>query len=361
MRVAIITELAYPHWGGCERRFGSLGRRFAQRGHEVHIFSIRHDKSLPKEERLNGCTFHRYADSENYVKDNNSRSLVGVLKYSLLTPWKLRKEDFDVYYFGQWCILHSIFSKYFVSPRIQEWCEVWKNKKSIVLLEKLLKRVTDNHVAVSEFTKDRLINFLGILDENITIIPDGINFKKLSRVKVKKKWGRIVYVGRLVPHKHLDLLFEAKKILPPETELHIVGDGELMPWVMQQASGLKNVYIHGRLPDSKMIRILGSSQFFVLASEREGFGIAGLEAMAMRTPVITTNYPDNGTKSLINGKNGVVVDPEPAKIAEAISSLLDDESRWKEMSEYAQRFAKEYDWELITDRLEGYIRQLVES
>ena len=122
--IAIVTELFYPSHGGCEVRFLEIGKRLAERGHQVHIFTIQHEKSLPVLDVVNGIFVHRYACTENYVR-SGGRSLLGVLKYSLRTPRKLSEQNFDVLYFGPWPILHSIFSRFYKVPRVQEWCEVW--------------------------------------------------------------------------------------------------------------------------------------------------------------------------------------------------------------------------------------------
>jgi len=359
MRIAIVTELFHPHIGGCEKRFMEIGKRLSKKN-EVHIFTILYENKLPKEEIVEDIFINRYAYSENYIKHNSSRSLFGVLKYSLMTLRKVLTNNFDIYYFNQWPILHSIFSKPFAFPLVQEWCEVWSENKRIVILEKMLKRVTKYHVAVSKFTKHRLINFLRIKPENVTVIPNGVDYQKFSKETDRKKWGKIIYIGRIVPHKRLDLLLLAKKKLP-NTELHIIGSGESLLNIKKQAAKLKDVYIHGSLPEDQMLKILKDSWIFILPSEREGSGIAALEAMAAGIPVITVDSPNNATKEIINGMNGVVVPAKADSVAEAISNLLSDESRWHEMSSYAKCFAKRFDWDVIAYKMEEYLKKIIDG
>lgn len=358
MKIAILTELFYPHIAGCERRFFELGKRLAKRGHEVHIFTIHFEKELSSEEVVEGISIHRYAHSENYLKDNQFRSLVGVLKYSLVTATKIMGGDFDVYYSNQWPLLHSVFAKPFAPRLVQEWCEVWFDK--IVIMEKILKKLTKHHVAVSEFTKRRLVDFLDIKPEDVVIIPNGVNYHRFSKgASCEKKWGRMVYVGRLVPHKHVEMLIHVKRKIP-SVELDIVGSGPMLSDLKTLAAKLEGVHIYGNLPDDRMIEVLKRAWVCVLPSEREGSGIVALEAMAAGVPVITVNSPHNATKEMIGAMNGMVVPPTVDGIVQAVKDLVTDENRWCDMSKHARTFAKQYDWDLVAAKMENYFDKIVE-
>ncbi len=364
MRVAILTELFYPHIAGCERRYFEIGKRLVKRGHEVHVFTMRHEKKLPKDDRVEGVFVHRYAHSKNYITLNHFRSMEGVLKYSFSTIFRLiSKKDFDIYYFNQWPIAHSIFVGPLLSPAIQEWCEVWLDK--IVTLERIVSKVISYSVAVSDFTKRRLMNFLHVPPEKIMIIPNGVDYSKFSKSSHEKKWGRIVYLGRLVPHKHLDLLLEAFRQVKqnmPEAELHIIGSGPLLPSIREQAFKLDDCFIHGFLPEEQMLDILRSSWLFVLPSEREGSGIAALEAMAAGSPVITVDYPDNATKELITKRGtGMVAQPEKSSIASKIMEIYSDEDNWQKMSVNARSLAMTYDWDRVVDSFESYLQRVANN
>ncbi len=359
MKIAILTELFHPRIAGCERRFFELGRRLAERGHEVHVFTMHFERGLAKEEFVEGVFVHRYAHSENYLKQNEFRSLFGVMKYSLATATKIVGGDFDVYYSNQWPLLHSVFAKPFAPCLVQEWCEVWFDR--IVMLEKILKKLTRYHVAVSEFTKRRLVNFLDMNPEDVMIIPNGVDYGRFSNgSSCERKWGRIVYVGRLVPHKHIEMLIRVKQRIP-SVELDIVGSGPLLSDLRAQADRLGGVRVYGSLPDDRMIEVLKGAWVCVLPSEREGSGIVALEAMAAGVPVVTVDSPHNATKEMVGAVNGVVVPPNVDGLVEGVKDLLTDEERWCEMSRHASAFAKQYDWELITTKMENYFKGITEG
>jgi len=245
MRIAVVNELFYPRVAGTEKRLFEIGRRLVKRGHEVHVFTMQYDKELKRDDVIDGIQVHRYAHSRNYTKPTYYRSLTGVSKYSFSTFFRLLfNRDFDIYYFGQWPVLHSLASRPLISAFVQEWCEVWSEK--IAFLQRLHGRVIDFHVAVSDFTKRRMVEQLHIDPKKMTVIHNGVDYNKLSQGSHNKRWGRLAYVGRLLPHKNVEVAIEAYRLVKekfPEAELHIVGDGPLLPEIKKRASRLKDCHV----------------------------------------------------------------------------------------------------------------------
>ncbi len=363
LKVAFLTEFFYPHVGGCETRYLEIGRRLAVKGHEIHVFTIQYDLNLAKEEQIEGIHVHRYAYSKKYVSEDGFRSFGGILKYSIASFGRLRQSEFDVYYSNQWPMLHSVCVKPITSPLIQEWCEVWDNLLKVTLMQKLLKNIGDYNVAVSEFTQQRLINLLKIDPRKTALVPNGVNVARFFNSTDKVR-GRIVYAGRIAPHKHVELLVDAfrevkKKI--PEAELHIVGSGMCLESIKNRAADIKDCFVHGFVPEDQMVELFKSAWLFVLPSEREGSGIAVMEAMAAGVPFITVDYPNNATKELCQFNCGLVVDPLESAIASAIIQLFNDEQLWKALSKNALSAAKKYDWDMVTNQMEAVFDMVVNN
>jgi glycosyltransferase involved in cell wall biosynthesis len=218
------------------------------------------------------------------------------------------------------------------------------------------------HIAVSEFTGKRLINYLKVNPKKVAVIPNGVDFSKLHGKLSDKIHGRIVYVGRLVPHKHVELLVDAfKKIKKevPYAELHVVGSGPLFTSLKNQASAVKDCFIHGFLREDEMQNLLKTSWVFVLPSEREGSSIVALEALAARVPVITVNSPDNAAKELAQFGCCLVTEPNSKSIASTIIGLFNDEGIWTDMSQNALRFAEKYDWDTVAAQMEVCMSKMV--
>ena len=90
-----------------------------------------------------------------------------------------------------------------------------------------------------------------------------------------------------------------------------------------------------------MPTLLAALDIFVSASHSESFGLAILEAMANRTPIVATET--EGAKELLrNNETGLLVPiKEPLKLAEALGSFLENTEKRQELARNAQIFAVE--------------------
>lgn len=107
----------------------------------------------------------------------------------------------------------------------------------------------------------------------------------------------------------------------------------------------------GFVPRSDLAALYRGASLFCFPSFLEGFGFPVLEAMSQGTPVVTSR----GTSmEEIAGDGAVLVDPhDPAQIAEAIGSVLDDEALSGRLSEAGLRRAREYSWKRTADLTMG--------
>ncbi len=101
---------------------------------------------------------------------------------------------------------------------------------------------------------------------------------------------------------------------------------------------------------------LKAARVAVFPSEREGFGIAVLEALACGTPVITTSAPDNLARHLVARSHGggAVCEPTRGALADAIAAVLDREPQRE--AEPDQRWLAEYDWASIAASVAATLR-----
>ena len=98
-------------------------------------------------------------------------------------------------------------------------------------------------------------------------------------------------------YKGLEYLLKALTIVKkeiPDVKLVVGGKGSLLEYYKNVTSDLglaENVEFHGFIPDDKITEYYSRANVFVLpsiSSVQEGFGIVALEALACKTPVITT-------------------------------------------------------------------------
>jgi len=111
-------------------------------------------------------------------------------------------------------------------------------------------------------------------------------------------------------------------------------------------------------PEQEYIRELyAQCDVWLTASRSEGFNLPAMEAMACRTPVVSTRtgWPE---EAIVNGKNGFLVDVDDfAALAEAVAaviSLTDD--AWQEMSQNAFDTVKNSSWQTSANLFENALR-----
>ena len=98
------------------------------------------------------------------------------------------------------------------------------------------------------------------------------------------------------------------------------------------------------------------------ATGRESFGIALLEAMAIGKPIVASNI-DGYASVMTHGAEGLLVPPKDGKaLAQALISLMANESTRQQMGARGRLTAEGYDWKQVAQRVFNYyIRVLSES
>jgi len=151
------------------------------------------------------------------------------------------------------------------------------------------------------------------------------------------------------PLKGLKFLLEAIAELRKETpvELTIVGapmkDG-YTEGVLEKLNLGDCVTYTGKIETAELVRHYSTAAMLVVPSIYEGFGLPAAEAMACGTPVISTTA---GALPEVVGDAGILVPPGDTRaIVQAVKSLLDDESRRRQLGEMGkERVARLFNWD----------------
>ena len=212
---------------------------------------------------------------------------------------------------------------------------------------------SDIVTCVSKSLMEDTREFFGIKRE-IKVIPNFIDIDKYAKkhnlcqgnLLAQDDEKIIVHVSNFRPLKRIiDVLKIFEKINQKiNSKLIMVGDGPDKKKAKEflRKNNLKNKVIFlGKT--NEVDEILCSSDLFLLPSEKESFGLAALEAMALRVPVISTNT--GGLKDLnINGNSGYTSDiGDIDSMAENAIKILSDTSLEKKYRNQAFENAKKYD------------------
>lgn len=132
------------------------------------------------------------------------------------------------------------------------------------------------------------------------------------RKKLNMQGKVILSAGRFVPWKGFDMLIE---IMPdvrrkvPNASLYIVGEGPEQPFLktlVEKHNASEYIHFLGVLPRITLLQYVKASDIFALNTGYEGLSHQLLEAMSLRTPVVTTNIA--GNKELItDGISGILL------------------------------------------------------
>ena len=382
MKIAFIYDTAFP-WvtGGAERRIYEIGSRLAKRGHDVHVFSLGYwmlnDKYKYQESiRYEGITYHSVGKPVDLYTENNSRSIREALYFARKVFSKANLEEFDIVDcqgFPYFSCFSSKFKTMRKKPELvitlhEVWNDYWYEylgKKGFFgkIVEKGIFHLTDNFICVSELTKNNLLK--NHKPSNIEIIANGVNIRDITYLDPSDKFSDIIFAGRLIPEKHVELLIKAMRIVVekhPFAKCYIIGEGPSEYDLKNSVKAHKlesNIIFEGFYEDqNELYRVMKSSSVFVLPSEREGFGIVVIEANACGLPVITLNSPMNAAKDLVTHDNGFVVNYNPQNLAQLIEYYINDGLN-RQVRANCRNYAKKFDWETITIKTEDYYYKIL--
>jgi glycosyltransferase involved in cell wall biosynthesis len=178
---------------------------------------------------------------------------------------------------------------------------------------------------------------------------DSNRFKRPSLLeeKVLVQPIKLISIGRLDTNKNHQFLLDCILNLKNrgfQFHLTIVGEGDTRPKLEQKINDLE---LHSEVTlagvKDHVEELLWQSDLYVHSALTEGFGLTLIEAMAAGLPVITLN--GGGNRDLIEvGKNGFLIEEENVEhFTEKILELVNNQTLFKDMSQYAQLFAQKFD------------------
>lgn len=192
---------------------------------------------------------------------------------------------------------------------------------------------------------------------NVRVIPNPVTLYNDHICSKEKEQGRIICVGRFTPQKRFDRLIEAFSLIAdkyPTWHVDIYGDGEDKEKLQKQISE-KNLTHRIILnpPTKDIYSEYLKSQFFVLSSDFEGFGLVIVEAMACGLPVIATDCPYGPSEIIEDGVTGVLSKMEVTDLATKMEWMIIHEKERQSMGQKAHQVVAKYRKEIIMKEWEN--------
>ncbi len=218
-------------------------------------------------------------------------------------------------------------------------------------LAKRLYHYFQGVVAISSGIANEIEMILSYPNDKISIIPNPIDIEKINYFANKTltetlRTPSLISVGRLVPQKNHKLLIRAIKYVIREFPVHLylIGEGIERKKLEKEVKNLKlSSHVHFLGFQSNPYNFVKSSDLFVLPSNFEGFGNVIVEALAVSTPVISTDCPNGPREILRDGKYGVLVPVSDEKeLADAILTLLRSSEKRRYFSEVGRKRSEDF-------------------
>jgi glycosyltransferase involved in cell wall biosynthesis len=241
----------------------------------------------------------------------------------------------------------------------------YHTEENIVLLDKkyrFAQEEADAVIAISESTRQDIVNLLGIDPRRIRVVPYGCDarFRPLDNQAVERELLRwkltpdsyLLYVGTIEPRKNLERLLQAfSKIRMdlPDAASRLVLAGAV-GWKSKdflaqiERLGLQSdVVLLGSLSADELPFLYSGARMLVYPSLYEGFGFPPLEAMASGTPVITSSV---SSMPEVVGDSAVLINPlKVDELAAAILELASDAGKRQMLREAGLKRAAQFTWQ----------------
>jgi len=373
MKIGIVC---YPTFGGSGVVATELGKALADRGHQVHFVTYNQPARL---DLFSENLYYHEVSVSNYP-------LFDFPPYELALASRL----VDVVRFEKLDILHVHYaiphaSAAFMAKQILLTYGIYipvvttlhGTDITLVGRDRTFKPVvtfsinkSDGVTAVSQHLKDDTYRFFEI-ENDISVIPNFIDLKRFS-LQAKDHFKKaiapsgekiIIHTSNFRKVKRTDDVIRifAKLVKDIPAKLLMVGDGGERSYCEELARELgvgEDVRFLGK--QDAIEEILSVSDLFLMPSESESFGLAALEAMACKVPVISSNA--GGLPELnLDGITGFLKDVGDVDgMAEKAIYILGDENRLQQFKNNALARAKEFDLANILPAYENYYVEVID-
>lgn len=387
-RIAIISVHGCPQAllggksaGGMNVYVSQIASSLGRKDIEVDIFTRSHASCANRINQVadNVRVIHIDAgnieDEKDVIKDtlsefeNNASDFVNRegRKYDLIHSHYWFSGKVGTLLARQWTIPHIVtfhtLSENKIKARIGEM-----EPEERFYAEREIAKTADRIVGFSEHEKSILINSYEAPSDRVSVIPCGVDielFRPYTDLSAKKQLGLtnmtvLLYVGRLEPLKGIDVLLKAASIMEHSANLKvlIIGgdddqDQELcrLKTLAEELNVSDKVIFLGRIEQNELPVYYNAADICVVPSFYESFGLVALEAMACGTPVVASRV--GGLASIVkNNITGLLIPWRfPETFADAIDSILANETNRKYMSDQSRTLALSLSWDSVAQKL----------
>lgn len=335
-----------------------------------------------KSHKIDGIKVHRFRYApysiESLTHDEGAPSKTKKLSSKLLAiPYLL----FGIVAIFLWClryrvnVLHvhwpfphgvwAILPKYLLGVKVIAMCHgaelaIARRSKGVSLVLAILLRMADVRCANSSHTANEILKVSGMHDTRI--MPYGATVAVNEVAKNEEGIPTLLFCGRLVQRKGIDVLLEALPdvLLEQEVQVVITGEGDCkQEWIeLAESLGVKSkVCFTGFVSNEELASLYSNCTAYIHPAiydengDTEGLGVVLIEALSYKKPVIASAV-GGIVDVVLDGKTGILVEEKkPKELAHAILDLLADPKKADILGQQGFKHVQElFDWSRIADK-----------
>jgi glycosyltransferase involved in cell wall biosynthesis len=378
MNILYLTQFFSATRGGGPLIFYDLATALSEIGHKIYIIcNVATEEAVAENVKL--YTVKPYLSNTNELPPSPIQNLRYITNSVLCGAGIARKKKIDIIHTNSFTpvIAGSILSKMYRIPMVASIYDIFTNsdksnwKKWVEyndlpryystigrIYEKISLNMPFNLIhTISNTTKSDIM--LHKNNRNIEVVYPGINDKLYQRSDTIYD-DFVLYIGRLVFYKNLDILIKAfteviKEL--PNARLIVVGDGPMKEEWEELARSVgvsNNLLFTGHISHEEKLDLLRRCAVLALPSVFEGFGLVILEAFAMGKPVLVADIPplDEIVNQDVDGF--LLAHNDPNQWARTVINLLADKQLCRKMgSEAAKKIKVKFDFKSYIKRMES--------
>jgi glycosyltransferase involved in cell wall biosynthesis len=219
--------------------------------------------------------------------------------------------------------------------------------------QNVLLECCHHYVCPSETVRDDLLENWGVKRESTALVPYGMDPRWLD-LEPRPQRGRVLFVGTADLRKGIHYLAMAAEKLHARScryEFRVAGN---VTDLVRQQPVCRHLNFLGRVPRDRIHEEFQQADVFVLPSLAEGSAEVTYEALAAGVPLVVTAAAGSVARDGIEGR--IVPERDPAALADAIESVIENRDQRAKLAAAARERAREFTWEKYGERLIAALR-----
>jgi glycosyltransferase involved in cell wall biosynthesis len=346
VRRVVVCEVQVPFVrGGAEALVRELARQLRARDYSVERVSVPF-KWYPKEEILTHAAAWRLLD----LSASNGQPIDAVIatkfpSYFVRHPAKVT-----------W-LIHQYRAAYELCGT--EYSDFHHTELDVgvrdrlVALDREMLAESRELFTISRRTAERLQKFNGVAAE-----PLYHPSRLAARLHPGPSGDYVLSVGRIESIKRVDLAIRAMESVDRPIRLLVAGEGtqfENVRRVADERGVGDRVSFLGAVSDDELVELYAGALAVVYVPFEEDYGYVTLESFAAHKPVITTQDSGGPLEFVEHGVNGLICDPQPAALADAVNHLAAHRSLGVSLGDCGYERARAVTWDGVIEKLLGHL------